>query len=173
MPSILEANSNSYHKELLLDLMCIGTSKDTSELRECIEYILLEKVHLFEGKEFEGSLYPGEDEILSIILPLVRRIWDRIYIHPSTSLNVEKVDILKEYFNIDDFLIYLKDILPKSKGLNVFKYVDKTSEISRIIVDNYIFMITKEIIGLSRNKKNLENHLIEVKREKTFKKILK
>ena len=171
IPSILDVKNNTVYKETILDIMCEGIL-NTSEFRDCVEYILDNKLYLFEGEQFKGSLYPDEDEILTMILPLVRRVWDRIYIHPPSSFNNNQKEILKLYFDIDNYLEYVANILPWCKGLEQFNFIDKTNELLKLVVDNYIEYIKIEIHKLEKMGM-VEQELLKLKRNVSLKKLLK
>lgn len=170
IPSILDVKHNLVYKETLLDIMCEGIN-NTSDFRDCVEYILDKKVYLFEGEQFKGCLYDGEDEILVIILPLVRKIWDRIYVHPPSSFSMDEKELLQLYFDIDNYIEYLTDILPWCKGISQFNFIDKTNEILKLVVDNYIASLTVNIKKLQKNE--VSNELLRLKRNLSLKKILK
>lgn len=171
IPSILDVKSNVVYKETLLDIMCEGII-DTSSFRDCIEYTLDNKTHLFEGDEFKGTLYDGEEDILSIILPLIRKAWDRVYIHQPSSFNEDKRELLRLLFDIDKYLEYLSDIIPWCKGLSQFKYIDKTNETMKLIVDNYVASITVNIEKMEMMGQ-IESELLKLKRNESLKRILK
>lgn len=171
IPTILDAANNSFYKESLLDFVCSGVYH-TSDFRDYIEYIVDNKSSLFDYDEFKSPLYDGEEEIISLIIPLACSIWNRIYLHPPSSFDSDKRELLELYFNIDDFIDYIRDILPKSKGLSYFSHIDKTKEMVRLIVDNYASFLNMKIFAIDMQGK-IKEELISQRRENSLKSILK
>ena len=84
-PSILNINQNASYREIILDTLCQGI-KNASDFRDVLDYVLDKKIYLFEGFEFQGTLYDGDEEILDLIMPSIRRVWGKVYITPPSML---------------------------------------------------------------------------------------
>lgn len=165
-PSILNINQNKSYREIILDTLCQGV-KNASEFRDVLEYVLDKKLYLFEGFEFQGTLYDGDDDILDLVMPSIRRVWGKVYITPPSMLREKRLQLFELLFDIDEFLDYLVLILPKSANkLEIFDNLDRTQETLQLIVDNYIAglfhraynseTISEDIKAAKRNK-NLKN----------------
>lgn len=167
-PSILNINQNLSYREIILDTLCQGI-KNASEFRDLLEYVLDKKLYLFEGFEFQGTLYEGDDDILDLIMPSIRRVWGKIYITPPSLLREKRLELFELLFDIDDFLDYLVMILPKSSTkLEIFENLDRTNETLQLIVDNYI----SGLFQLAYNSDTLSEDIKSAKRNKNLKKII-
>jgi hypothetical protein len=167
-PSLLEINKNPSYRELIIDTICQGI-KNTSDFRDCIEYILDKKTYLFEGEEFKGSLYDDDDDILDLILPSIRRVWGKVYITPPTLLREKRLELFELLFDIDDFLDYLVHIVPNVKNkLQEFNNLDRTTETLQLIVDNYV----AGLFHLAYNSNDIDAEIKAAKRNKNLKKIV-
>jgi hypothetical protein len=153
------------YKEMLIDALCQGV-KNTSEFRDSINYIIDNKIHIFDSKEFNGKLYQDEEDYISLVLPSFRRAWSLVYINPPTLFkSQERIDFFRLNFDIDEFIDYLKDIFIKTKGcLGDFEYIDRTPKHLEIIVDNYISLLVKRVIDCDDYK--LESRNLKLKKLK-------
>jgi hypothetical protein len=167
-PSILEINKNASYREIILDTLCQGI-KNTSEFRDLLEYVIDKKLYLFEGFEFQGNLYDGDDDILDLIMPSIRRVWGKVYITPPSMLREKRLELFELLFDIDDFLDYLVLILPKSANkLEIFGNLDRTQETLQLIVDNYI----AGLFHKSYNSETVDADLKAATRDKNLKRII-
>ena len=165
-PSILNINQNPSYREIILDTLCQGI-KNASEFRDVLDYVLDKKIYLFEVFEFQGTLYDGDEEILDLIMPSIRRVWGKVYITPPSMLREKRLELFELLFDIDDFLDYLVLILPKTANkLEMFDSLDRTQETLQLIVDNYIAGLfhqaynsetLNEDIKAAKRNKNLNN----------------
>jgi hypothetical protein len=167
-PSILEINKNASYREIILDTLCQGI-KNTSEFRDLLEYVIDKKLYLFEGFEFQGTLYDGDDDILDLIMPSIRRVWGKVYVKPPSILKAERLQLFELLFDIDEFLDYLVLILPKSSNkLEIFSNLDRTQETLQLIVDNYI----AGLFHKAYNSETIDVDIKTAKRDKNLKRII-
>ena len=76
-----------------------------------------------------------------------------IFITPPTlftiKLNDKRFELFKLLWDVDEFINYLLDILPKVKfSLEEFKNIDRTAQTLELISQNYI----NELVEKCRNK---------------------
>lgn len=167
-PSILNINQNASYREIILDTLCQGI-KNTSEFRDVLEYVLDKKIYLFEGFEFQGTLYVGDDDILDLIMPSIRRVWGKVFITPPSMLREKRLQLFELLFDIDEFLNYLVLILPKSTNkLEIFDNLDRTQETLQLIVDNYI----AGLFHIAYNSETIDHDIKAAKRNKNLKDII-
>lgn len=124
-------------KEELLDTLESMLKSHSSDFRDIIIYVLENKLDLF--KEFEGPFYEGEDDMLDLILPAITRLYGKYFVTPPTILKSDKLELYQLSFDIDHFIDYFVDIIPKVKNSLVhMEYLDRTAETLSLVVDNYI-----------------------------------
>ena len=124
-------------KEELLDTLESMLKSHSSDFRDIIIYVLENKLDLF--KEFEGPFYEGEDDMLDLILPAITRLYGKYFVTPPTILKSDKLELYQLSFNIDHFIDYFVDIIPKVKNSLVhMENLDRTAETLSLVVDNYI-----------------------------------
>ena len=76
---ILEIYKNKSYRDELTDTLCNGIV-NSSDFRDIIDYVLDHKLHIFDLDEFLGSLYNGEDSVIDMILPSIRRTYLKIHL---------------------------------------------------------------------------------------------
>jgi hypothetical protein len=124
-------------KEELLDTLESMLKSHSSDFRDTISYVLDNKLDLF--KDFDGPVYEGEDSMLVLILPAITRLYGKYFVTPPTILKSDKLELYQLSFDIDHFIDYLIDILPKVKNsLAALESLDRTAETLSLVVDNYI-----------------------------------
>lgn len=165
---------NESYKKSIVDSLCSGIPQHFLEnFKETISYVIEEKYQIFDRDDLKGFFYDDEeDELLDLILPTIRRVYGKTFITPpslfSEETDSERYKLFILYFNLDEFIEYLIDMLLKTKGiLEKFEYIDRTAETLSLIVDNYVAGNVKkvrdcddiylEIKRLQRNSKI--NHL--------------
>ena len=158
--TIFDIHNNESYRKALVDSLCSGIS-DPQHLKLIIDYFLDEKLHLFNNDFYKGSLYEGDDNISDLILPSIRRVWGKIFVTPPEVLRVtqhaNQLEMLQLSFDIDEFVNYLLDILPKSKNcLDHFDKLDRTVETLSIIVDNYVAGKIKFVIECKDQKAEIQ-----------------
>ena len=146
-----------------------------SQKMRLIELInhLLDNINLFEIDELKGSLYDGEDDVMDLILPTFRRVFEKVFVKPPTLFSDIDGDIRLELFqlkfDIDIFNDYLINMLIDCKDLLIkFKNIDKTCETLSLIVDDYVSGLVKEVL----DENDLQSEITKLKRDKTIKDIL-
>lgn len=137
----LDLHKNIEYLNAVIDALCGGTgnSEHKLKLKNILEYVAVDKYHLFNRVEFTDIMY--EDDLLNLILPAIRRIYGQVFIDPPSMLinNPKRLELFHILFDIDDFINYMIDMIPKcSKSLEHFTNLDRASETLKLIVDNYI-----------------------------------
>lgn len=157
---------NASYKQAVIDSLLQGV-RNSWELKETLVYVIDNKLCLFEKSElFQGSLYEGEDEIIELILPSIRRLWSKVFINPPEILKNSQLELFQLSFDIDHFIDYLLDILPKVKhSLYHFEKLDRTSETLTLIVDNY----AADLFEKSRESKDVLQEIRDLKIKKMIK----
>lgn len=165
--SLLNLSQNKAHKELVLDSLCNKVSK-SSELRDVLDYVIEKKADMFAGDCFQGSLYDGEESTLDLILPSVRRAWMAFFINPPILFDGKRLEFFQLLFDIDEFLEYLANILPKVKrSLIHFDSLDRSVETITLATDNYV----AAKVEMTTNTNNIESDIRDSKIEKALKNI--
>jgi hypothetical protein len=142
-----------YYRKLIINDMCRGIT-NTSDFIDALDYVIDKMVGgFFNIHEFE-KMY--DEDVIPLIIPSFRRVWAKIYIdippiykppkeqglHPKT---IKKLELYQSLFNIDEFLIYLREMFLKSKNcLNEFEHLDRTNEHLTLVVDNYVAMLIQK-----------------------------
>ena len=95
-----------------------------------------------------------------------------IFINPPTLFTLNgrhnRIELLQLLWNIDEFIDYVLDILPKVKNsLIEFKNIDRSSQTLELIVQNYI----NALIDNCRNKSDdeIKIEIRDLKIKKTLK----
>lgn len=160
-PSFLDIHKNESYKIALIDSLTGGITDEWMEYFEMtMNYVINEKHHLFIGPEFQGSLYDGEDDVLDLILPAVRRVFGKVFIDPPRIFIADpiltkvkgykddgRLELFRLHYDIDDFIDSLILHLTKSKDfLKTFDYIDKSSTTLEIVVDDYIASLVKKVL---------------------------
>jgi hypothetical protein len=135
--TIFDLRNNPMLKEELLDTLESMLKSHSSDFRDIIIYVLDNKLDLF--KEFEGPFYEGEDDMLDLILPAITRLYGKYFVTPPTILKSDRLELYQLSFDIDHFIDYFVDIIPKVKNsLSYMEYLDRTVETLSLVVDNYV-----------------------------------
>ena len=164
--SILDLKKDADFRSSLVDTLCQGI-RLTSDFRDVLDYVIDEKLHLFEIDDFSGSFYLEDDDTLDLIFPAIRRVWGKIFVDPPQILKEKKLELFQLLFDIDDFINYLLDIIPKVKtSLIEFDKLDRTAETLILIVDNYI----AGLLEVTRNREDIQQEIRDLRISKTLKK---
>jgi len=156
------------YKLALINSLCNGVSEEHSKkLFDLFTYIIDNKSHLFDLDIMKLELYPSSDlsnseEIKDLVLPAVKRVYGNIFISPPTLFSGQRLELLQLYFNIDEFINYLIDMLVKvklKKCLDIFEHIDRAPEIVRLIVDNYIGILVSRV----KDCKNIKEEIRDLK----------
>jgi len=181
--SFLDLYKDEHYKKAIIDALCQGIdSEHLYSFKSLLEYVVVEKYHLFDRKEFKGALYLDEDETLDLILPAVRRAFGKIFIDPPTlfkdssygrALSENKrYKLFTMYFNPDEFIDYLVDMFIKSKDcLEHFEHIDRTSETLTLIVDNYVAGLVQRVRDIEDHEQAIDGLLKQYKREESINQI--
>lgn len=143
-----EKLKNNLFKDGLVKTMVSGVNDPS--LRESFQnelnQFLDKRSDIFENDLFLGCLYVDDDKIEDLILPSIRRAWASVFIQPPSLFSFKSDDqynrrgeLFQLLWNIDEFIDYLLEILPKVKDtLKEFEFLDKTAQTLELIVQNYI-----------------------------------
>ena len=165
--TLIEMIDDPADKQALIDALCTGVP-NTSDFADAIEEAM-SHIGLFAGKEFEGTLYEaeGEDDVLDLVLPAFRRAWGKTFASPPTLLHGDRLQMFQLLFSAQDFMEYMADILPKSKGmLEMMTELDRGSETVALVVDNYI----AKNVRLSRESADIKQDIRNLRIGKTLNK---
>jgi hypothetical protein len=164
--SILDLKKDADFRSLLVDTLCQGI-RLTSDFRDILDYVIDNKLHLFEEADFSGSFYPEDDDTLDLIFPAIRRVWGKVFVEPPSILKDKKLELFQLLFDIDDFVDYLIQIIPKVKtSLIEFDKLDRTAETLVLIVDNYI----AGLLEATRNRNDIQMEIRDLRISKTLRK---
>ncbi len=180
---ITRIKKDSEFRESLIDSLCLHI-KDSSEFRDMLEYVIDNKLYLFDIDEFKDTMYEEDedDEIITLVLPCIRRVYAKVFIHypdifkiPVTQEKMpqiwtqslkpkieKKLELYQLYFDIDDFVEYLLDMFKKSKYcLKEFEHLDRTKETLSLIVDNYIASLIQKVQDCQDIQKELRDQKLK------------
>jgi len=164
--SILNLKKDADFRSLLVDTLCQGI-RLTSDFRDIVDYVIDNKLHLFETNDLSGSFYPEDDDTLDLVFPAIRRVWGKVFVDPPQILKEKKLELFQLLFDIDDFIDYLLDIMPKVKtSLIEFDKLDRTAETLVLIVDNYI----AGLLEATRNRDDIQMEIRDLRISKTLRK---
>ena len=77
--------------------------------------------------------------MLDLILPAITRLYGKYFVTPPTILKSDRLELYQLSFDIDHFIDYFVDIIPKVKNsLSYMEYLDRTVETLSLVVDNYV-----------------------------------
>jgi hypothetical protein len=166
--NFIEFLIKSKKRKDIYDLFISGIER-VDHFKECIDYIIDEKIEIFDYPVFNAPIFDDEYRPIELVIPTFRRVWVQVYQDPPTlfmGVGDKRLELFQLYFDIDFFLEYLKEIFIKTKTkLEDFEYIDRTVKVLEIITDNYIAMLVKKTL-------ECQNHEKEI-RELKLKKILK
>ncbi len=164
--NIFESLKNDEFKEILIDALSISIPEDyLPAFKELMLYVINEKMHLFNRKEFYKSYY--NEEMQDLILPAIRRVFGKIFIttpdiFKKTLEGDNRHKLYKLYFNIDEFIDYLVDMLIKCRNsLKNFTHIDRSAETLTLIVDNYI----SKLITKVKECNNVDEEIVKMERD--------
>ena len=164
--SILDLKKDPDFRSLITDTLCQNI-RMTSDFRDILDHVIDNKLHLFETDEFSGTFYPEDDDTLDLIFPAIRRVWGKIFVDPPQILKDKKLELFQLLFDIDDFIDYLIEIMPKVKtSLIEFDKLDRTAETLVLIVDNYI----AGLLEATRNRDDIQMEIRDLRISKTLRK---
>jgi hypothetical protein len=160
---IKDLKSKPEYRKFIIESLC----QRQRDLESLLYYIVDEKLHIFDIDDLQGSFYYEDDETLDLILPTIARVWGKVFIDPPSILKDKKLELFQLLFDIDDFLDYLLEIIPKVKtSLIEFDKLDRTAETLVLIVDNYI----AGLLETTRNREDIQQEIRDLRISKTLKK---
>ena len=176
--SVLDMRTDEAFRKLMIDALTNGLGDKKQLLIDILEYVVDQKLHLFESVEFEGTMYDEEDQMVDLILPCVRRIFAEVFFNPPTLFketgynNGHRYKLFTMFFNADEFIDYLIDMFIKSKDcLQHFEHIDRTAETLTLIVDNYVASLVQKVLDIEDHEQAIEGILKQQKREETINQI--
>lgn len=175
--SIVELLKDESYKQKLIDSLSGGISEDfLPAFNELINYVI-DKFDIFQIPEFEKSFYYDDDETLELILPAIRRVFAKLFIDPPSifrgSTESQRHQLFILYFNIDEFMNYLIEMMIKCKeSLIHFEHIDRTAETLTLIVDNYVAGLVKKVRDCDDIETEVQRIKKELQRENSLKEIL-
>lgn len=177
--SFLELYKDEDYKKSIIDALSQGiASQHLYSFKALLEYVVIQKYHLFDKEEFKGSLYLDEDDTLDLVLPSIRRVFGKVFIDPPPLFNTSglfaaRYKLFTMYFNADEFIDYLVDMFIKSKEcLKHFEHIDRTAETLSLIVDNYIASLVQRVLDIEDHQQEIDGILKQAKREESIDEIL-
>jgi hypothetical protein len=164
---IFSIKENDLYREAIIDSCCSGL-RNSTELKKVLNYVIDNKLQLLQGnKVFLSSLYDDDDSVADLILPSIRRLWGKIFLNPPQMLRGNSLELFQLSFDIDHFIDYLVEILPKVKdSLKHFDKLDRTAETLTLIVDNYIAYLFEK----SRESEDFTKEIRDLKIKKMIEK---
>lgn len=169
-----EKLKNKLFRGGLINTMVSGVNDPS--LRESFQnelnQFLDKRSDIFENDLFLGCLYEDDDKIEDLILPSIRRAWASVFIQPPSLFSFHSDDqynrrgeLFQLLWNIDDFIDYLLEILPKVKDtLKEFEFLDKTAQTLELIVQNYINSLIDKCKGKRGDELLTEIRDLKIKR---------
>ena len=169
--SLKEKLNNSLFRNGLMKAMLDGIVDDNlkSKFEVELNYIIDNKRELFNNNLIIGNFYDDDDEIEDLILPTIKKTWSMIFITPPTlftiKLNDKRFELFKLLWDVDEFINYLLDILPKVKfSLEEFKNIDRTSQTLELISQNYINSLIDRCKGKRGDELLIEIRDLKIKK---------
>ena len=165
--SILDMITDKEFRKIVIDALSNGIGDKKQHLIDILEYVVDQKLHLFENKDFEGYMYDDEDLMIDLILPCVRRIWSEVFMNPPTLFKDKRLEYFQLLFDVDEFIEYLELIVPKmKKSLELLENLDRTNKTLELIVDNYVGYLVER----TRGREDIVADIRDLKIKKTLKK---
>ncbi len=176
--SLVELLKDNLYREKLIEALLSGIPDNlVVAFKEVINYVIDEKFHLFQIEEFETSFYYNDDNTMELVLPAVRRVFAKIFIDPPSLFKGDTESLRYQlfilYFNIDEFLEYLVDMMLKCKNsLEHFEHIDRTAETLTLIVDNFVASLVKKVRSCDDIEIEIKNQKTIINRESSLNQIL-
>ena len=165
--SVLDMRTDEAFRKLMIDALSNGLGDKKQLLVDILEYVVDQKLYLFENKDFEGTMYDEEDQMVDLILPCVRRIFAEVFINPPTLFKDKRLEYFQLLFDVDEFIEYLELIVPKmKKSLELLESLDRTSKTLELIVDNYV----ANLVERTRGREDIIADIRDLKIKKTLNK---
>lgn len=176
--SLVDLLKEASYREKLIDALISGIPDDLlPAFNELINYVIDNKFSLFDSDELKEPFFGDDDVPQDLILPSVRRVFAKIFIDPPSlfkgSTEGLRYQLFVLYFNIDEFIDYLKDMIIKCKDVLVqFEHIDRTAETLTLIVDNYVASLVKKVRSCDDVETEIKNQKTIINRESSINEIL-
>jgi hypothetical protein len=170
--SFIELLQQDLYKQSLVDSMLTGVTGELKlNLESDLNYVLDNRIEIFDL--LSGKVGDDEDELEVLIIPAIRKTWSMIFVNKPTLFDFSeygerKLELFQLYWDIDDFIDYLINFLPKVKNCLIdFESLDKGIETLNLVCQNYI----NKIISNCRNKTDdeIKLEIRDLKLKKTLK----
>lgn len=159
--NIFDIRDDVQYRSIIIDSTCLGI-KNSNNLKDIINYFLDNKLELLNIEIFKDTIYENDDKLLDLMIPCIRRVWSKFFINPPEILTSIQIDLYQLSFDIDQFLDYLIEIIPKVKSSLVhFDELDRTIETLNLIVDNYVAMSIRKCIESQNLKQEIRDFKIK------------
>jgi hypothetical protein len=156
-------NNIDFRKSIVDALSGYDKLDISTDLEKFINNFIDNEIEKF--REFENCfLYDQEDEVILLILPTIRRIYQKIYVSQPPILynKTEKLELYKNLFYIEDFSNFLIKMIKQNRtSLSNFKNLDKTVELINLIVEDYVSYLLDKSLKIEDVKKELREHKIK------------
>ena len=151
-------NDVQYRNSILSSITNSFPSKSDGSKIDGLEHLkgllnyTIDNSDMFDVDVLKGSIYDGDDDILDLVLPSVARVYNKIFTKPPPLFiqnhdDGSRLKLFQLYFDIDGYLLYLIDMLEKSKdSLRCFDNLDRSAETVSLIVDNYISGLVVKVL---------------------------
>lgn len=160
--TIFDIRDDLDYRKIVLESICTGV-RNSSELKNYINYVLDNKLSLFESDVFSGSFYEDDDDFLDLLIPTIKRLYAKFFITPPQILTPDQLELFTLHFDLDVFLNYIVEMIPKvKKSLEHFSELDRTSETMTLIVDNYVAGVIRKCIESNSISRDIRD--IKIKR---------
>lgn len=158
--SLLEFDKDDYYEILSKS---INKENDRNRFKSmCKEAI---KYHKLFNDEFFIKELPknnpndyGPENILSFVLPFIRRIYSEFFINPPTLFKEDRLELFKSSLNIEEVVIFFIDKIKNNINiLRNFKNIDIYPTLIGIICDDYVSMKISEVQSNTNIKSTLRD----------------
>jgi hypothetical protein len=136
----------------------INNNEDMSNLMNLFKETTTKYSSIFDVEPFITIQDISEENpegynLLEYILPSVKRVYSKFFINLPGLFNNERLNLFKLQFNLEEFLLLLKEKFIKNKEvLNNFEYLDKNTEILTLIVDEYVASKVSYVSSINTTK---------------------
>lgn len=155
---LIKAMLNGIHDEKL---------KSTFEVE--INHVIDSRREIFKNDLIIGEIYLDDDKLEDLIIPSIRRAWSMIFINPPSLFtkngNEKRLELFKLNWDIDQYIDYVLDILPKvKKSLKDFENIDRTAHTLELIVQNYINGLIEKCRNKTEDQIKIEIRDLKIKK---------
>lgn len=134
-----------------------------------INHVIDNRREIFKNDLIVGEIYLDDDKLEDLILPSIRRAWSMIFVNPPTlftkSSNDKRLELFELNWDIDQYIDYALDILPKVKtSLKDFENIDRTAHTLELIVQNYINGLIEKCRNKTEDQIKIEIRDLKIKK---------